>query len=180
VDPRETPGVGEIPEGEIALPGRHAMARALIERWVAEDETSTDADADAPAPAWTPSAVGMESGMPPPARPDANRSFAFAVVEFVAADAATGAPTTLPPVLRLNVTGGGGAPTVNDHARLADAAAREGAKHGAVRSRVIGGGQLCFRGGEVSESAEYDDDREPRLVGETHRSLPARRDPFAR
>ncbi|EEH53306.1 uncharacterized protein MICPUCDRAFT_52416 [Micromonas pusilla CCMP1545] len=38
VDPRETPGAGEIPEGEIALPGRHAMARALIERWVEEDE----------------------------------------------------------------------------------------------------------------------------------------------
>ena len=118
--------------------------------------------------------------MPPPLRPDTNRSFAFAVVEFTVTDATAGAPTTLQPVLRLNATGGGGAPTVNAHARLADAATREGAKHGALRSRVIGGGQLCFRGGEVSESAEYDDDREPRLVGETHRSLPARRDPFAR
>ena len=102
--------------------------------------------------------------MPPPLRPDTNRSFAFSVVEFTVTDATAGAPTTLQPVLRLNATGGGGAPTVNDHARLADAATREGAKHGALRSRVIGGGQLCFRGGEVSESAEYDDDREPRLV----------------
>ena len=105
--------------------------------------------------------------MPPPLRPDTNRSFAFAVVEFTVTDATAGAPTTLQPVLRLKRHGR----RRRAHGKRPRAARgrrrrARGAKHGALRSRVIGGGQLCFRGGEVSESAEYDDDREAETRGD--------------
>ena len=38
IDPREDPRRGDIPVGEIALPGSHALARHLVEEWVAEAE----------------------------------------------------------------------------------------------------------------------------------------------
>jgi hypothetical protein len=47
----------------------------------------------------------------------------------------------------------------NDHDRLAVAVAREAAALDA-RSSILGGGQLCFRGGEVSESSVYTDEYE--------------------
>ena len=49
---------------------------------------------------------------------------------------------------------------IRDSARLAESLAREAKKHGCATIRALGGGQLCFRGGEVSESAESDDERE--------------------
>ena len=62
-------------------------------------------------------------------------------------------------MLRFQATGGGGAPTANDHARLAHDVAREAGWLGA-QSVIVGGGQLCFRGGEISESAESDEEEE--------------------
>lgn len=60
------------------------------------------------------------------------------------------------------MTGGGGAPTANDHSRLAHDVGREAGWLGA-ESVVLGGGQMCFRGGEISESAESDEEEEASL-----------------
>jgi NADH pyrophosphatase NudC (nudix superfamily) len=153
VDPREAKGgvAREIPVGEIALPGTHAMARRLVEQWAAEPNEDEGAGANLRSAAR---AVALAGGEPPPLRPPTNVSCAFAVAEFVGKG---GGRAT---VLRFQPTGGGGAPTPNDHARLAESLAREAKKHGCATIRALGGGQLCFRGGEVSESAESDDERE--------------------
>ena len=153
VDPREARGgvAREIPVGEIALPGTHAMARRLVEQWVAEPNEDEGAGANLRSAAR---AVALAGGEPPPLRPPTNVSCVFAVAELVGKG---GGRAT---VLRFQPTGGGGAPTPNDHARLAESLAREAKKHGCATIRALGGGQLCFRGGEVSESAESDDERE--------------------
>ena len=41
MDPREGGG-REIPVGEIALPGRHALARYLVERWCDEPNVARE------------------------------------------------------------------------------------------------------------------------------------------
>ena len=153
VDPREAKGgvTREIPVGEIALPGTHAMARRLVEQWVAEPNEDGGAGANLRSAVR---AVALAGGEPPPLRPPTNVPCAFAVAELVGKG---GGRAT---VLRFQPTGGGGAPTPNDHARLAESLAREAKKHGCATIRALGGGQLCFRGGEVSESAESDDERE--------------------
>ena len=76
VDPRENPHTGEIPVGEIALPGSHALARYLVEEWVAEGVTKERALASRAA------AVALEGGEAAPTCPPTNRSFAFIVVEL--------------------------------------------------------------------------------------------------
>ena len=185
-DPRE--GGGEIPLGSVAVPGAHALARHMLERWVREGSGSGSVlDSGAAKESTTGSgsgsgsgsipAVGLGGGAPAPRRPATNRSHAFVCVDFVGAGGGTRT------ALRMQPTGGGGAPTENDHARLLADVAREAAKREARRSvsfrgnenknidtsksesfRVLGGGQLCFRGGEVSENAAYDDEREACLT----------------
>ena len=94
-----------------------------------------------------------------PLVPTTNRSFAFRVVEMNLPTKSGGRHT----VLRFSPTGGGGAPTVNDHARLDAACEAEAGRIGASL-RLLGGGQMCFRGGEISESAEIDDEDEASLL----------------
>ena len=62
--------------GEIALPGRHALARYLVERWC--DEPNVESP-DSPAP---PPSVAMTDDREMPLVPTTNRSFAFRVVEM--------------------------------------------------------------------------------------------------
>lgn len=89
-------------------------------------------------------AVAMEGGAPGlPMRPPTNRPFVFAVAELKGAG---GGRST---ILRFKETGGGGAPTANDHARLTAGVEREATRLSA-ECTLLGGGQLCFRGGEVS------------------------------
>ena len=95
-----------------------------------------------------------------PLVPTTNRSFAFRVVEMNLPTKSGGGRHT---VLRFSPTGGGGAPTVNDHARLDAACEAEAGRIGASL-RLLGGGQMCFRGGEISESAEIDDEDEASLL----------------
>ena len=125
--------------------------------------------------------MGLGGGAPAPRHPATNLSHAFVCVDFVGAGGGTRT------VLRMQPTGGGGAPTDNDHARLLADVEREAAKRSSARRpslssddndkdaqrletktsesfRVLGGGQLCFRGGEVSENAAYDDEREACLT----------------
>ena len=52
---------------------------------------------------------------------------------------------------------------MNDHARLDAACEAEAGRIGASL-RLLGGGQMCFRGGEISESAEIDDEDEASLL----------------
>ena len=191
-DPRE--GGGEIPLGSVAVPGAHALARHMLERWVFEGSRgegsgvdggfraneSTTRNAVNGSSSGSIPAVGLGGGSPAPRRPATNRSFTFVCVDFVGAGGGTRT------VLRMQPTGGGGAPTENDHARLLADVEREAAKRSQARRpslssddddkdvqrpemisesfRVLGGGQLCFRGGEVSENAAYDDEREACLT----------------
>lgn len=193
-DPRE--GGGEIPLGSVAVPGAHALARHMLERWVFEGSLgsgggsavdgfgvneSTTRKAVNGSSSGSIAAVGLGGGAPAPRHPATNRSHAFVCVDFVGAGGGTRT------VLRMQPTGGGGAPTDNDHARLLADVEREAAKRSSARRpslssddndkdaqrletktsesfRVLGGGQLCFRGGEVSENAAYDDEREACLT----------------
>ncbi len=193
-DPRE--GGGEIPLGSVAVPGAHALARHMLERWVFEgslgsgggsavdgfgvNESTTRKSVNGSS-SGSIAAVGLGGGAPAPRHPATNRSHAFVCVDFVGAGGGTRT------VLRMQPTGGGGAPTDNDHARLLADVEREAAKRSSARRpslssddndkdaqrletktsesfRVLGGGQLCFRGGEVSENAAYDDEREACLT----------------
>ena len=65
VDPREAKGgvTREIPVGEIALPGTHAMARRLVEQWVAEPNEDGGAGANLRSAVR---AVALAGGEPPP------------------------------------------------------------------------------------------------------------------
>jgi len=95
-DPREG-GSGwtkEIPLGSIAVPGTHALARHLIERWVSEGDSSNEK--------YAPPAVGSGNGSLSPGVPETNRSNVFAVVDFIGAG---GGSFT---ALRFQPTGGGG------------------------------------------------------------------------
>jgi len=167
VDPREagTGGTGrgvigkEIPVGEVALPGRHALARHLVERWCEE----TDVSRLPGSLAATVPAVAMTDDREMPLVPTTNRSFAFRVVEMSLVGTKKEGMSGRTTVLRFALTGGGGAPTVNDHARLDTAVAAEAERYGASL-RLLGGGQMCFRGGEISESAEIDDEDEASLL----------------
>jgi hypothetical protein len=98
-----------------------------------------------------------------PLVPTTNRSFAFRVVEMSLVGTKKEGMSGRTTVLRFALTGGGGAPTVNDHARLDTAVAAEAERYGASL-RLLGGGQMCFRGGEISESAEIDDEDEASLL----------------
>ena len=165
-DPRE--GGRAIPVGEIALPGRHALARHLVERWVGEGEGEAEGAEKAVL------SVAMAGGDAPPTAPPTDRSYAFAIAEMRAGPRGEGAGEaegdadsagSSAIVMRLHASGGGGAPTANDHARLRAAVAREAAdREAGMVATVLGAGQLCFRGGEVSESAESDDEREARAT----------------
>lgn len=177
-DPRETSK--EIPVGSIALPGTHALARRLVEQWVMEDGGGYRGNTSGkkiPVVAFTGGALPV-STLPP-----TNRSHAFVACEFLGKG---GGSVT---ALRFQPTGGEGAPTKNDHERLAKECEKEasrwvgglgvGSASGNTLGggnttqmdsnhrkavRFLGGGQICFRGGEVSESAAYDDEREALLV----------------
>jgi NADH pyrophosphatase NudC (nudix superfamily) len=167
-DPREDPRTGDIPVGEIALPGSHALARQLVESWVAEAGReaggaagdTNDVVASVKGDVAAVATVALEGGMPVLLKPPTNRSFAFAVVELSGVEEPGSARKT---ILRFQATGGGGAPTANDHTRISIAVEREAARLGGT-CRVLGGGQLCFRGGEVSESAERTDEYEASMV----------------
>ena len=164
VDPREGGG-REIPVGEIALPGRHALARFLVERWCDEPNAQRDGSSSADSVALTPPSVAMTGGHDCeslPLVPTTNRSFAFRVVEMNLPAGSNGGRRIIT-ALRFSPTGGGGAPTVNDHARLDAACEAEAGRIGASL-RLLGGGQMCFRGGEISESAEIDDEDEASLL----------------
>ena len=170
-DPRE--GGGEIPLGSVAVPGAHALARHLLERWVAQGSAERGAGAES---RGSIAPVGLAGGAPAPRAPATNRPHAFVLVDFVGGGGGTRT------ALRMQPTGGGGAPTANDHARLLADVAREAAKREASRAphetnpataapggsaesfRALGGGQLCFRGGEVSENSVHDDEREACLT----------------
>ena len=153
VDPREAKGgvTREIPVGEIALPGTHAMARRLVEQWVAEPNEDGGAGAN------------LRSAV---------RAVALAGGRTAAAQAADERP--------VRVCGGGtrrerrrardGA-SISTHGgwRRADAersrqARREPRERGEetrVRDDSRAGRRTAvFPGGEVSESAESDDERE--------------------
>jgi len=153
VDPREGGG-REIPVGEIALPGRHALARYLVERWCDEPNVANPGTSPDPPP---PPSVAVTDDREMPLVPTTNRSFAFRVVEMNLEG------SNKITALRFAPTGGGGAPTVNDHARLDAACEAEAGRIGASL-RLLGGGQMCFRGGEISESAEIDDEDEASLL----------------
>ena len=172
-DPRETSK--EIPVGSIALPGTHALARRLVEQWVMEDGGGYRGNTSGkkiPVVAFT------GGSLPVSTLPPTNRSHAFVACEFLGKG---GGSVT---ALRFQPTGGEGAPTKNDHERLAKECEKEasrwvgglgvGSASGNTLGggnttqmdsnhwkavRFLGGGQICFRGGEVSESAAYDDER---------------------
>ena len=161
-DPREDLSRGgrkEIPLGSIALPGTHALARHLVEQWVLEESGGKNKIP----------VVAFAGGESPPTLPPTNRSHVFAVVEFLGKG---GGSTT---AVRFQPTGGGGSPTKNDHERLLTDCEREASRlrgllakaEGANLKQILkmlGGGQIDFTGGEVSESAAYDDEREACLV----------------
>ena len=200
-DPREPGNPREIPLGSVAVPGAHALARHLIERWVFGECSSGTAFASGDRESGLRSnsnsnsieAVGLAGGAAAPRAPATNRPYTFVLVDFVGAGGGTRTS------LRIQPTGGGGAPTANDHARLLEDVAREASKRllrknvfpdhqtgssleGSLgrssddtsrdapvtrRSesfRVLGAGQLCFRGGEVSENSVHDDEREACLT----------------
>ena len=214
-DPREPGNPREIPLGSVAVPGSHALARHLIERWVFGDGSGTAFASGDPKKSSSNAieAVGLAGGAAAPRAPATNRPHTFVCVDFVGAGGGTRT------ALRIQPTGGGGAPTANDHARLLEDVAREASKREADRARnkekrrndvtgsslrsrggssddtsdapvtrtrrvsdpkekekseseskegesfrVLGAGQLCFRGGEVSENSVHDDEREACLT----------------
>ena len=199
-DPREPGNPREIPLGSVAVPGAHALARHLIERWVFGECSGTafasgDRESGLRSNSNSIEAVGLAGGAAAPRAPATNRPHTFVCVDFVGAGGGTRT------ALRIQPTGGGGAPTANDHARLLEDVAREASKREAERARllrknvfpqktgsslegslgssddtsdapvtrsesfrVLGAGQLCFRGGEVSENSVHDDEREACLT----------------
>ena len=199
-DPREPGNPREIPLGSVAVPGAHALARHLIERWVFGECSGTafasgDRESGLRSNSNSIEAVGLAGGAAAPRAPATNRPYTFVLVDFVGAGGGTRTS------LRIQPTGGGGAPTANDHARLLEDVAREASKREAERARllrknvfpqktgsslegslgssddtsdapvtrsesfrVLGAGQLCFRGGEVSENSVHDDEREACLT----------------
>ena len=166
-DPRE--GGRAIPVGEIALPGapraRQAPRRAVGGRGEGEAEGAEKAALS----------VAMAGGDAPRRRRrrtarTRSRSRRCARDRGAegrrsgggGADADSAGSSAI--VMRLHASGGGGAPTANDHARLRAAVAREAAdREAGMVATVLGAGQLCFRGGG-GRGAESDDEREARAT----------------
>ena len=214
-DPREPGNPREIPLGSVAVPGSHALARHLIERWVFGDGSGTAfASGDpkrhrvrmrskrlgspaarrrrarpprtgrTPSCAWTSSArVGGRArrcASSPPggaARPPrtttrgssrmsrAKRRSARGTARGIKKNGENGTGSSL------RSRGGSSDDTsdapVTRTRRVSNPKEKEKSESESKEGesfRVLGAGQLCFRGGEVSENSVHDDEREACLT----------------
>jgi NADH pyrophosphatase NudC (nudix superfamily) len=106
-DPREPGNPREIPLGSVAVPGAHALARHLIERWVFGECSGTafasgDRESGLRSNSNSIEAVGLAGGAAAPRAPATNRPYTFVLVDFVGAGGGTRTS------LRIQPTGGGG------------------------------------------------------------------------